>query len=791
MSQNSSHEGDDGLPGASPPPDSIRFAANLLSAALIIAGLYYGRDVLIPLAFAFLISFALSPLVSRLDSLRLPRGVSVVGVMAVITLLLAGLGLLLGTQLRSLGEQLPIYQSTMQSKVADLRSRLDAPGALDRAVDTISSVRKQVEDVKPPSPDEPQRVAVVPAPESALQTAGAWVTPALQPLATMGIVLVFVFIALYDRGDLRDRALRIFGGDLHRSTDALEEAATRIGKYLRMQLLVNVSYGVPMALGLWLIGVPGAVLWGTVAAVMRFVPYVGPLISAVFPLGLAFAVDPGWNMLLWTIALIVVLEVISNNVIEPLLYGTSTGLSAMSLIAAATFWTVLWGPVGLILSTPVTVCILVIGRYLPQLRFFETLLGSAPALDTPTRIYQRLIADDADEAVEIANAEIAKSSVTDFYHRTGIEVLRLASREYARGATAEHRWRVANGMEKLLDDLREEYPPESAGDRATAVVCIGGKWELDNLACDMLAHALEVSSIAAESRRVPPTTSKAIGELGLDDAAIVCVSYFSAKPQAPARLFCRRLRRRWPRLRIVLVLWNPPAELLENEGHKTVGADEVVTSVNEAVLRLKAIAVPSPVDMPQETDAKRPDLVPGVGFDVSGMIDGQTREDLDGLAQRAADVFDLGYAVIVVIGGDQEFVVGQNRQLSGALPRDEKNAIAIPRNEGIGSPVLAEDAILVVPDTERDPRFADHLAVRLWGIRFFAGVPLRTKDNRAFGALCLFDKEPRMLDARATELLDSLALELAAAVTSNPADGSAQLAKTDSPSATVAQRVPE
>ncbi|WP_313462052.1 AI-2E family transporter [Achromobacter sp.] len=791
MPQNSLHEGENGPPGESPPPDSVRFAANLLSAALIIAGLYYGRDVLIPLAFAFLISFALSPLVSWLDRLRLPRGVSVIGVMAVITLLLAGLGLLLGTQLRSLGEQLPTYQSTMQTKVADLRSRLNAPGAFDRAVDTISSVRKQVEDVKPPSPDEPQRVAVVPAPESALKTAGAWVAPALQPLATMGIVLVFVFIALYDRGDLRDRALRMLGGDLHRSTDALEEAATRIGKYLRMQLLVNASYGIPMALGLWLIGVPGAVLWGTVAAVMRFVPYVGPLISAVFPLGLAFAVDPGWNMLLWTIALIVVLELISNNVIEPMLYGTSTGLSAMSLIAAATFWTVLWGPVGLILSTPVTVCILVIGRYLPQLRFFETLLGSAPALDTPTRIYQRLIADDADEAVEIANAEIAESSVTDFYHHTCIEVLRLASREYARGATAEHRWRVASGMEKLLDDLREEYPPQSASDCATAIVCIGGKWELDNLACDMLAHALEVSSIPAKSRRVPPMTSKAIEALGLDGVDIVCVSYFTAKPQAPARLFCRRLRHRWPRLRIMLVLWNPPAELLENEGHKTVGADEVVTSVNEAILRLKAIATPAAVDMKRETDARRPDLARGVGMDVSGIVDGETRETLEGLARRAADVFDVGYAVIVVISEGLEFVVGQNRQLPDSLPRTAKNTIVIPHNEGFGTPVLAQDAALLVPDTERDPRVADHLAVRLWGIRFFAGVPLRTKDNQTFGALCLFDKEPHVLDARATELLDSLALEVAATITSDPAKGTGTFAKVDTVSATVAQRVPE
>jgi hypothetical protein len=219
--------------------------------------------------------------------------------------------------------------------------------------------------------------------------------------------------------------------------------------YLLMQLLVNVSYGVPLATGLWIIGVPGALLWGAVGAIMRFVPYIGPLIAAFFPIALAFAVDSGWSMLLWSVALIVMLELISSNIVEPLLYGSSTGLSAISLIAAATLWTVLWGPLGLILSTPLTVCLLVLGRNLPQLRFLDTMLGSTPALDIPTRIYQRLIANDADEAVEIASTEIEKSSVVSFYDAIGIEVLRLASEDYLQNASAEHRLRLASGMDTL------------------------------------------------------------------------------------------------------------------------------------------------------------------------------------------------------------------------------------------------------------------------------------------------------------------------------------------------------
>jgi predicted PurR-regulated permease PerM len=771
--------------------DSLRVAANLISAALIVAGLYYGRDVLIPLAFAFLISFVLSPLVGWLGRLRLPRSLCVILVMAVVVVMVGGLGLLLGTQVRSLSQKLPTYQSTMQAKVEALRSSLKTPGVFDRALDTITSVRKQVESAPPPSPEGAQSVVVIPRPASPLDTARAWLVPALEPLATMGIVLVFVFISLYDRGDLRDRALRILGGNLHRSTDALEEAATRIGRYLRMQLLVNLSYGVPMAVGLWLIGVPGALLWGTVAAVMRFVPYVGPMISAIFPIGLAFAVDPGWHMLLWTISLIVVLELISNNVVEPLLYGTSTGLSAMSLIAAATFWTVLWGPVGLILSTPLTVCILVIGRYLPQLQFFETLLGAAPALDTPTRLYQRLIADDADEAIEIASGEIKKSSVNDFYHDIGVEVLRLASREHLRSATAEHRWRVANGMERLLDDLREEYPPVVQSRNAMIVVCMGGKWELDNLASEMLAHALAMQGIRAESRRVPAVTAKAIDSLALDDAEVACLSYFTANPKAPARHFCRRLRHRWPGLRIVLALWNAPADLLENDAHKELGADEVVTTVNEAVLRIETMVAPAEDRADKRRAEQQADGPREAALDARALLEGQIREDLDGLAQRAADVFDVGFAVLVVISGDRELVVGQNRPLTGSMPRDERDMVTMPRDEAMGGPVFAGDTTLVVPDTERDPRFVDHPAVRLWNVRFFAGAPLRSKDNGVFGAPCLFDKEPRTLDDAAIEVLESMAQEFAAVIAPATAAPGTAAAQEASPSATVAQRVPE
>src|SRR5690606_9669336 len=218
---------------------------------------------------------------------------------------------------------------------------------------------------KPEEPPPPPLVQIQERPPTPMQQAAAWLGRIGEVIGTAGIVLLFLVLILLGRNDLRDRMLRLMGGNLHRSTDAMSEASTRISRYLAMQLVVNVTYAVPMTIGLWLIGVPGAILWGVVAAVMRFVPYVGPVISAMFPLLLAFATDPGWDVLLWTIGLILVLELISNNVIEPWLYGASTGLSTISLISAALFWTALWGPIGLLLSTPLTVCLLVLGRHLP------------------------------------------------------------------------------------------------------------------------------------------------------------------------------------------------------------------------------------------------------------------------------------------------------------------------------------------------------------------------------------------------------------------------------------------
>lgn len=760
----------------------LKMMVGLITAAVLIAALYFGREILVPLALSILLGFVLDPLVVRLKRLGLPRAPAVI-LVVVFTLSLIGLGgLFLGNQVSTLSAELPTYQSNITTKLRGLRTDFNQPGVFDGVVKTFNTFKAEV-DIAPPAAAAdagqrrnaaaaPQRVVVEERPTSAFRQMLAVLEAGSGPLANAGIVLVFVVLILLDRLDLRDRMLRLWGGSLQRSTDAMDEAGARISKYLTMQLVVNLSYGVPMGLGLWLIGVPGALLWGAVAAVMRFVPYVGPMISAVFPLALAFAVDPGWSMVLWTIGLIVALEMISNNIIEPWLYGASTGLSAISLMVSAIFWTALWGPVGLIMSTPLTVCLLVIGRYLPRLQFLDVLLGSQPALDAPTRVYQRLLADNVEEAIELATEQAVEGKVTPFYSEVGLPVLRMATTDHASNSTAEHRLRIVRGMEALIEELEEQYPPP-AGSPANGMpltVCIGGKWEVDTLAARMLAHSLSLEGQPAEHRVAATVSADYISRLDLAAAQTVCISYFSPEPQVQARHFCRRLRRRWPDVKIVLALWNAPAELLGEDACKSLGADAVVTSISEAIVRTAAftgIGLPDGFMAPAtpENDAARL-----VAVRASGALDPRAQPIFDAMSKRAADIFDVSLALVSIIEEDQQSVRGAHGMLnsvdgaSGGTTGDPVASVGedlnMPRSLSMCGHVVANSQTLIVPDVARDLRFAGNPALQSKGVRFYAGAPLRDAGGHVLGALCLLDTRPRALDQREVRLLEAMATDV-------------------------------
>ena len=437
---------------AGPESSNSRLATGATVIA-VVAALYFGRDILIPLTLAGLLAFALEPLATRLRRFGLGRVPSVLLVVLMALTLLGGLGVMLGLQVVKLAENVPGYKVNIEQKVHSLKVG-SSGGTFDKASSALRELGKEIgRSGKPPGPrlapgrgpeTEAIRVQMEPAELSSLEMAKEVLGPVVGPAGIFGLVLVFLVFMLLEQEQLRDRMIRLFGGgDMSLTTQAMGEAAKRVSRYLLMQLLVNASYGLPIGVGLYFIGVPNALLWGALAIVLRFIPYVGPFIAMLFPVALAIAVDPGWGMLGWVLALFVVVELISNNVIEPWLYGASTGLSAVAIIVAAIFWTTLWGPAGLLLSTPLTVCLVVLGRYVPALHFLHVLLGNAPALSPPERLYQRLLAGDTLEALEIAEATAAESGREVFREQVALEALKHAELDRRQNRLSPERTELA------------------------------------------------------------------------------------------------------------------------------------------------------------------------------------------------------------------------------------------------------------------------------------------------------------------------------------------------------------
>jgi len=393
----------------------------------IVAALYFARDVLVPIALAVLLSFVLAPLVRRLQSWRFPRVVAVFIVAIFAFSIIFGLGAFMVSQVSQLANDLPRYQSTLRDKIQSLQGVATGAGPLERASDVLKDLKKQLD--KPaaaPTADpslssqaqsnRPIPVEVRQPDPGALQVLRALIEPLIHPLTTTGIVVIFVIFILLQQSDLRNRLVRLAGAkDLHRTTAALDDAGQRLSRLFLTQLVLNASFGVVIGLALWLIGVPSAPLWGMLAMIMRFVPYIGALISAVFPVVLAAAVGPGWTMVLMTGALFLIAESIVGQAIEPLIYGHSTGLSPVAVITAATFWTWLWGPIGLILATPLTMCLVVLGRHVDQLKFLDVMFGDEPPLTPAELIYQRMLARDPVEAADQARVFLREKPLTTYY----------------------------------------------------------------------------------------------------------------------------------------------------------------------------------------------------------------------------------------------------------------------------------------------------------------------------------------------------------------------------------------
>lgn len=612
-------------PVATSPADGV---ANVAIGAFIVAALYFGRDVFVPVALAVLFSFVLAPLVKGLQKLRVPRALAVTTVVLIAFAILATVTMAMVSQATQLAGQLPIYQNNMRSKIAALKGSDVGSGVLSRAADVLQDLGRELDRPKPEFPSTSETAArsregrpipvEVHQPEpSAIETLQAFLSPLIHPITTTGIVLIFVVFILLKREDLRNRFIRLTGTyDLQKTTAAFDDGARRLSRLFLTQLIVNAGFGVVIGCGLWAIGVPSSLLWGILAAILRFIPYLGAVLSAVFPMVIAASVDPGWMMLAWTAGLFLIAEPLVGHVIEPLAYGRSTGLSPVAIVVAATFWTWLWGPIGLVLATPLTVCLVVLGRHVERLEFLDVMLGDRPPLSAPEIFYQRILAGDPAEAAVNAEEVLKERSLSAFYDDVALEGLRLAAADEARGVLdAPRRNQILATVREVVDDLSDhddrrpsfggattdpeieaaveqtnenegtsDLPVLTAAQLGEAfegkdrVVCIGARSQLDEAAALMVSQILEKHGLSANA--LPPTTMLTSGleRLAEQAPALVCLCYIGPRNTAHVRYALRRLRRRVPRAILVLgQFWQASDPTSDIEG--PLIADDMATTL--------------------------------------------------------------------------------------------------------------------------------------------------------------------------------------------------------------------
>ena len=597
------------VPAASAP--ELKTLVAVAVGSIVVATLYIAQDVLIPITLAVMLSFVLSPAVDLLRRIGLWRGAAV-AVSVLVALGAIGLtGTLLASQAATLAVDAPRYVEAVQGKVERMQTfattritsvtRLLGRGGTPAApVDARPSPprgsRTDPATLPGSSQEHPVVVELASPKPSVLAVARTVIEPVLGPLETTVIVLIVAIFILMQREDLRDRFIRLFGStDLHRTTIAMDEAGQRLSRYFVSQLGVNACFGVVIGVGLWLIGVPSAALWGVLSGLLRFVPYVGALLAAVAPLTLAAAVDPGWWTTIYVALLFVIVEPVTGYVVEPLLYGHSTGLSPMSVIVAAVFWTWIWGPVGLILSTPLTLCLVVMGRHVRSLEFFDVLLGDRPALSEANRFYQRTLANDPDEALDQAEKMLADRSLVDYYDGVVLPALKVAAADEARGTISRQRAaEITRLILAVISDLDEHADTkraataavESTPGRASGVVaCVAGRGPFDDAVSGMLAQLLAQRGVAA--RRIPHTSAsrETIAQADFSGVTVIAVSYLElAGAPAHLRYLLRRLRQRAPGAVLIVGLW-PQGEAVINdvELQKALGADRYVISLGEAI----------------------------------------------------------------------------------------------------------------------------------------------------------------------------------------------------------------
>ena len=592
----------------------------LAVGVVVVAALYLARDVLVPIMLAVLLSFVLAPIVSILRRTRMPRALAVIIAVVLALGVFGVLASVIGSQASSLASDVPTYAASIQKKIGRLREttvgRLpDVIARLERQLDRVSGV------APPPTAKRgtpvgtaarPMQVEVRPPPQTPLAAVAAVLGPVVKPLETTLIVLIVAIFILLQREDLRDRMIRLFGSsDLHRTTTAMDDAAGRLSRYFLAQLALNTAFGTVIAGGLFLLDVPSPLLWGILAGLLRFVPYIGAFLAAIPPVVLAAAAGPDWTLAIAVVLLFVIGESLWGYVIEPLVYGHSTGLSPAAVIIAAVFWTWLWGPVGLVLSTPLTLCLVVLGRHFDKLEFLDVLFGDRPPLSPVETFYQRLLGGQHDDALVQAELMLGERSLAAYFDDVAVPGLRLAAHDADRGVLRDGKLaRVRRLAAALLDDLSEhadaatdtgdapaapiadDPPPVAANKRrrnakadpapapAGTILCVAGRGAFDTAAAMMLTQLLGRKGIATRLVDHAAVSRDRVAGLDMVGVRLICICALDMAGAPPwLRYLLRRLRGRAAGVPVMAMFWNDTGE----QARETIDADLFAASLGEAV----------------------------------------------------------------------------------------------------------------------------------------------------------------------------------------------------------------
>ena len=593
--------------------NSLKPWITFAGGVLVIVVLYWAQAVLVPIALAILLSFVLAPPVNWLERWlgRVPAVLMVVTLVFVV-LGLAGWGL--ARQMNNLAEDLPRYRVNILTKIADVRGA-GKGGAVEMLQETIEGIKTDLGKSDAPQGRAPQPVVVAAEPVAGFP-GFEWLGPIMGPLGTAGLVVALVIFMLLERRDLRDRLIGLFGhGRLTVTTKAFDEASTRVSRQLLMQSLVNGVYGIVAGLGLYFLGVPYPLVWGALGAALRFIPYVGPVLGAGAPIVVSLAALPGWTDPLWVMGLFVGLELFTNLVLETALYAGAAGVSQVALLISLAFWTWLWGPLGLLMATPLTVCFVVLGKHVPGLAFVGTLMADTPPLAPEYGYYQRLLARDPGEAADLIERHIKNEPWGTVYDALLLPALNYAERDRLEGRlSVDEESAVIEATRELLSDaaesLRRLKPPPPTGSLEASplpgpreplrVLGYATNGVADEVALTMLAHALDGLPILVEMTNTRLLASELVSLVRTQNVSVVCLADLPPSPPSKSRYLVKRLHDALPNLRILVGRWGPPA--LADESTQTLrdaGATLVATTLAETLTYLSGLVEIPRIPPPQ------------------------------------------------------------------------------------------------------------------------------------------------------------------------------------------------